>query len=242
MDKMLDVDPSSKTRAGVVFIAAGFIYVQLLLNVAANSISAGCDLTALLPRYINIRRGGYVAAIVGLAMNPWLLFKSSATFSNYLGAYGVLLSCVAGPMICDYYLVRRGHYRIRDLYTTDRGGWYWYSYGVNWRAYLAYFSGFAINAPGFIHSLNPDIAVHVAAQRLYALSWLTGTGVSALVYYLACVAAPPPGMNRSFHEVDESEGEVMFAGVTEDVDGSEKELHGKGGANSPRVHEVTELI
>jgi len=215
-------------------------------------------LTALLPRYINIRRGGYVAAIVGLSMNPWLLFKSSATFSNYLGAYGVLLSCVAGPMICDYYLVRRGHYRIRDLYTTDRGGWYWYSYGVNWRAYLAYFSGFAINAPGFIHSLNPDINVHVAAQRLYALvsldrwntsrtranpqSWLTGTGVSALVYYLACVAAPPPGMNRSFHEVDESEGEVMFAGAVEDVDGSEKSEHIKGGARSPQVHEVTEII
>lgn len=68
MDKMLDVNPTSATRAGVVFIAAGFIYVQLLLNVAANSISAGCDLTALLPRYINIRRGGYIAAIVGICM------------------------------------------------------------------------------------------------------------------------------------------------------------------------------
>lgn len=49
-------------------------------------------------------------------------------------------------------------------------------------------------------------------------------------------------MNRSFHEVDESEGEVMFAGVVEDVDGSEKSDHVKGGAASPRVHEVTELI
>lgn len=49
-------------------ISAGFIYVQLLLNVAANSISAGCDLTALFPRWINIRRGGYVAAVVGICM------------------------------------------------------------------------------------------------------------------------------------------------------------------------------
>ena len=68
LDLMLQNDGSSGTRAGVFFIAAGFIYVQLMLNVAANSISAGCDLTALLPRYINIRRGGYVAAIVGIAM------------------------------------------------------------------------------------------------------------------------------------------------------------------------------
>jgi NCS1 family nucleobase:cation symporter-1 len=88
--------------------------------------------------YINIRRGGYVAAIVGICMNPWLLFKSSATFSNYLGSYGVLLSCIAGPMITDYYLVRRGHYRINDLYTTDKSGWYWYTAGINWRGYLGY--------------------------------------------------------------------------------------------------------
>jgi NCS1 family nucleobase:cation symporter-1 len=138
MDKMLDGSPSSATRAGLVFISAGFIYVQLMLNVAANSISAGCDLTALLPRFINIRRGGYIAALVGIVMNPWLLYKSSATFGNYLGAYGVLLSCIAGPMITDYWLVRKGHYRIADLYTTSREGWYWYTAGINWRGYLAY--------------------------------------------------------------------------------------------------------
>lgn len=30
-------------------------------------------------------------------------------------------------------------------------------------------SGFAINAPGFIHALNPDLNVNIAAQRIYAL-------------------------------------------------------------------------
>lgn len=109
MDAMQDHDASSATRAGLAFIFLGFIYVQLMLNVAANSISAGCDLTALLPRYINIRRGGYICMVIGIAMNPWLLYKSSATFGNYLGAYGVLLSCIAGPMITDYWAVRRGH-------------------------------------------------------------------------------------------------------------------------------------
>jgi NCS1 family nucleobase:cation symporter-1 len=59
--------------------------------------------------------------------NPWLLYKSSATFGNYLGAYGVLLSCIAGPMITDYWLVRRGHYRVNDLYTLDKEGWYYYT-------------------------------------------------------------------------------------------------------------------
>lgn len=204
MDAMQDADPSSATRAGLAFIYLGFIYVQLMLNVAANSISAGCDLTALFPRFINIRRGGYICMVIGIAMNPWLLYKSSATFGNYLGAYGVLLSCIAGPMITDYWLVRRGHMRLADLYSTSKEGWYWYTWGINWRGYAGYLAGFAMNAPGFIHALNSDIKAAPGAQRIYALSWLTGTGVSALVYYLCCLASPPPGMSRTFEEVDES--------------------------------------
>lgn len=47
---------SSADRAGVFFIAATFVVAQLGTNIAANSISAGTDLTALAPRYITIRR------------------------------------------------------------------------------------------------------------------------------------------------------------------------------------------
>lgn len=181
---------------------------RLLLNVAANSISAGCDLTALFPRYLSIRRGGYIAAIIGICMNPWLLYTSSSTFSTYLSAYGVLLSCIAGPMITDYWFVRRGHMRINDLYSAEKSGWYWYTWGINWRGYLGYLVGFACNAPGFINSINPNIHVSVGAQRVYYLSWITGTGISGLVYYLACLASPPPGMNRTFMEIDESKDEL----------------------------------
>ena len=49
----------------------------------------------------------------------------------------------------DYYVIRRGHYRLSDLYTTERSGWYWYTYGINFRAYAAYISGILINVVGF---------------------------------------------------------------------------------------------
>ena len=58
-------------RFGVFIIALAFALAQLGTNIAANSVSAGTDLTALLPRYLNIRRGGYICAAVGLAMCPW---------------------------------------------------------------------------------------------------------------------------------------------------------------------------
>lgn len=58
-------------RFAVFIISAAFVLAQLGTNIAANSISAGTDMTALLPRYINIRRGGYICALVGLVMCPW---------------------------------------------------------------------------------------------------------------------------------------------------------------------------
>ncbi|CAF5080325.1 unnamed protein product [Rotaria sp. Silwood1] len=49
LGKFLDSQPSAGTRAGVFFISLAFALAQLGVNIAANSISAGSDLTALLP-------------------------------------------------------------------------------------------------------------------------------------------------------------------------------------------------
>lgn len=61
---------SSAERFGIFVISTGFALAQLGTNIAANSVSAGTDMTALLPRYLTIRRGAYVCAAVGLAMCP----------------------------------------------------------------------------------------------------------------------------------------------------------------------------
>ena len=66
-----DGQASRGERFGVFVIASAFALAQLGTNIAANSVSAGTDMTALLPRYLNIRRGGYICAAVGLAMCPW---------------------------------------------------------------------------------------------------------------------------------------------------------------------------
>ncbi|WVQ68274.1 uncharacterized protein L199_006481 [Kwoniella botswanensis] len=97
--------------------------------------------------------------------------------------------------------------RINDLYIRDKNGWYWYSAGINWRGYLGMSCGFAINLPGFISTIQPSIKVSQGAMKIYYLLWLTGPGVSGLVYYLACLLSPPPGMSKTFEEVDESAGE-----------------------------------
>ncbi|MCJ1314504.1 hypothetical protein MMC25_008186 [Agyrium rufum] len=71
---------SSGERFGVFIISFAFALAQLGTNIAANSVSAGTDMTALLPRYLNIRRGGYICAAVGLAMCPCIV--------GFVGAIG----------------------------------------------------------------------------------------------------------------------------------------------------------
>ena len=129
----------------------------------------------------------------------------------------VSLSAIGGVMLCDYYLIRRGHFRVYDLYKAEKGTWYYYTAGINWRAYVAYFAGIAINMPGFLKAFIPSLNVSIVATRLFQLvspikgsqpltvqSWFTGVIVSSVVYYICCLISPPPGMNKHFEEVDES--------------------------------------
>ncbi|KAJ8081670.1 uracil permease [Marasmius tenuissimus] len=227
LGRFLDNDPSSATRFGVWFISFSFIIAQVT-NISANSVSAGCDLTALFPRFINIRRGGYIAAIVGFAILPWKLLSSSNKFTSYLSAYSVFLSSIAGVMITEYFLIRRGHYRVSDLYSIRRDGWYWYNYGFNWRAYAAYIAGILINVVGFAGATGRTVPI--AATRIYQMSFFTGFGVSSIIYLILNALAPVLGANKTFEEVDlsagegvEGEGEVY----KEDASASDKETESR---------------
>ncbi len=160
-------DPSPAERFGVFIIATGFVLAQLGTNIAANSVSAGTDMTALLPRYLNIRRGGYICAFVGLVMCPWNLLSSSNNFTTYLSSYSVFLSSIAGVVICDYYFVRRGWYSLQELYSARKGSPYYYTFGISWRAYVAYIAGILVNLLGFADAVGADVVSTSPFHKIY---------------------------------------------------------------------------
>jgi len=239
LGRFLDGEPSHAARFGVWFIAAAFILAQLGTNISANSVSAGCDLTSLFPRFINIRRGGYIAALVGLAMCPWQLLKDSNRFTSYLSAYSVFLSSIAGVMITEYFLIRKGHYRVADLYSTKRDGWYWYTYGINFRAYAAYLSGILINVVGFAGATGRTVPL--AATRIYEMSFFTGFGISSLIYWLLNVAFPVAGKAVGFEENDETEYEDGVEGQYQGEGNDEKESLEKEEAGESADVDVKEI-
>lgn len=150
-------------------------------------------MTALFPKYINIRRGGYVCAAVGLAMCPWNLLKSSNSFTTYLSAYSVFLSSIAGVIVSDYYFVRRGYLQIRDLYSNLPESPYYYTLGFSIRGYTAYIAGILINIVGFVGAIGKDVPK--GATYIYNLNFFAGFIVSSSVYYILCRVFPVKGLS-----------------------------------------------
>lgn len=185
-------DYTSKSRAGVFFISLGFVIAQIGTNISANSLSAGTDMTALLPKYLNIRRGGFICAIIGFAICPWNLMTSSSMFTTYLSAYSVFLSSIAGVVFCDYYILKRGVIHLKDLYLAKNGSPYYYSFGVNWRAYVAYICGILPNIVGFVGATKTH-TVPIGATYVYYFSFFTGFVASSAVLLVLTLIWPING-------------------------------------------------
>jgi NCS1 family nucleobase:cation symporter-1 len=202
-------DGGSGQRFGVFVIAAAFSLAQLGTNIAANSVSAGTDMTALLPRFLNIRRGGYICAAIGLAMCPWTLLTSSNKFTTYLSAYSVFLSSIAGVMISDYYFVRRGYLEIKELYDARKTGPYFFHAGFHWRAYTAYILGIVINVVGFAGAVGTEVPI--GATYVYNLNFFGGFIVSSGIYWLLCKYFPIPAVSEKWMEVGDEVDDLRVA-------------------------------
>lgn len=132
---------SAGARAGTFFAALGFLASQLALCQMLNCISSGMDLAALCPKWINIRRGGYLLSVLAMAICPWNYVTNPGTFITVLSGWSVFLSPMTGIVVSDYFCVRRGHYHVGDMYIGNESSAYWYTLGFNFRGITAWVMG-----------------------------------------------------------------------------------------------------
>lgn len=68
------------------------------------------------------------------------LLRFSQLYSRCYGEFhhsaGVSDNDLMVPQVIDYYVVHKGHYRVRDLYHAGKDGWYTYKFGFNFRQEL----------------------------------------------------------------------------------------------------------
>ncbi|KAK9481374.1 permease for cytosine/purines, uracil, thiamine, allantoin-domain-containing protein [Lipomyces japonicus] len=171
-------------RAAAFFCAFSFYLSQLGLNIAANSLAAANDLNCLFPRYINLRRGQFVAAFLGgWALTPWNILTSAPAFLNFMSGYSVWLGPLAGILVSDFYIVHKQKYNVYELYKFT--GIYRYWHGINWRAFLAFTIGWVPLLPGFIPTVSSN-STSTGMVHLYNLGFFYGFGAAFFSYAIIC--------------------------------------------------------
>ncbi|AET39066.1 uracil permease Ecym_3603 [Eremothecium cymbalariae DBVPG len=195
LEKLLEANYSASSRAGAFFIAFIFTIAQLGTNISANSLSAGTDMTALLPKFIDIKRGSVICALLALCICPWKFMSSSSKFRDALSVYAIFLSSIAGVAVADYYVVRRGYLKLIHLYSVNEKSFYMYGnkFGINFRALVAYICGLVPNIPGFIATVADDVHVSEGAIKLYYLNYWVGFSLSFVIYLVMCHFFPVKG-------------------------------------------------
>lgn len=144
--------------------------------------AAGMDIAALCPKYINIRRGSYVITILGVAVCPWNYVTRPTTFITVLSGWSVFLSPMTGILISDYYFVRKRGLHVGDLYGANSSSAYWYTFGFNWRAFVAWSMSIWPLLPGLIREVR-GVSDGAAWNHLYQVSYFFGFFVALLTYW-----------------------------------------------------------
>ncbi|KAE9967371.1 hypothetical protein EG328_008264 [Venturia inaequalis] len=92
---------NAATRAGCFFAAFGFFLSQVSVNLVQNSVAAGMDLASLAPKWIDVKRAGFIIATGGATLeNPaWLRLFQTAWFVGFLGSSVVyfVISIISPP-------------------------------------------------------------------------------------------------------------------------------------------------
>lgn len=131
----------------------------------------------------------------------------------------MFLAPIAGILVADYWLVKKGHYDIPALY--DPFGRYRYAGlvpGFNWRAFVAFVVPVAPLLPGLALSIvtggavgepSPEVASDAGIRNLYTFNWLFGFTVSIFLYTVLSLAVPDKSvlLKDTIWHLDGVEGE-----------------------------------
>ena len=157
-----------------VIAAITFFAATVGINLVANFIPAVNGIANLAPSRISFRMAGMITSIFALVIGAfWVSFISAFGIAGFVNTLGATLAPLYGIMIVDYYVLRKQRLNVPDLYTLDRGE-YFYGNGWNNPALIAF-------AGGALFSVASVWAPPLAVLSGYA--WLLGAGLGAAIYY-----------------------------------------------------------
>jgi nucleobase:cation symporter-1, NCS1 family len=161
--------------------ALTFAVATLGINVVANFVSPAFDFSNVFPRYIDFKKGGYIAALIALVLYPFAPWEGGA--AAFVGGIGATMGPIFGVMMVDYYLIAKGVVNVPALYQEN--GEYRYQNGWNLSAIIAAAVGalFSSILPNFTSLLPAWWGVY---------GWFFGVAIGGAVYYVLRSAMPSP--------------------------------------------------
>jgi NCS1 family nucleobase:cation symporter-1 len=180
----------SKDPADFVTAAFGSFSIPVLFlvmhgPVATNILNLYSATLAALSLDLKIARWkvSVIVSIVGTGVLIWFIQSGSWAnrFDQWLASVVLWISAWAGVMLVDYLVFRRGKIDVGALYASPQTSIYG---DVNWAAVIAMLTGLVAGwawGYGLVPALQGPIA---KATHNVDISWLTGFGVAAILYYV----------------------------------------------------------
>lgn len=164
----------------------GISLATITTNIAANVVAPANALSNLNPSIFTFRRGALLTALIGIAFQPWRLLKSSESFIyTWLVGYSALLGPIGGIILADYYFIRRMNLSIKDLYSTNPRGVYYYWEGYNLTALVALGVGIFPVLPGLLENVGILNSVPNSFRTIYNNAWFFSFFFAGIVYLVS---------------------------------------------------------
>jgi NCS1 nucleoside transporter family len=171
--------------------AVTFIVATMGINIVANFVSPAYDISNLYPEKIDFRLGGLITSILSVLVCPWIFVSSPQAITIFVGVFGAALGPMFGIMVADYYLVKRQHIVLEDLYTMSKDGSLYFESGWNRRALIAL-------------AIAGSISIGLSLLGAYGVivsvgdwGWLIGATLGALLYTALMRSLKAPSLSRS---------------------------------------------
>ncbi len=162
---------------GLTVIAAfAFFAATIGINMVANFIPPAYDLANLMPSKINFKMGGLITAIVGFVIGAlWVSFISKVGMFPFVNTLGAILAPVYGIMIVDYYVIKKQRIDINQLFSSKKGGKYYYNDGWNQKAFVAW---------GIAGVFSVLTVWHPSLSGLGGYAWIIGAALGTALHLI----------------------------------------------------------